>query len=78
MAYHYKNIITCTAINFFSVTLQKKQQKINTTKYSKIKLIFIPKTFQSKQGLVLLSKILRKHIRIYNKENKSNVNKRDL
>ena len=40
----------------FSVTLQQKQQKTNTTMYSKQKLSFIPKTFQSKQSTVLLSK----------------------
>ena len=62
----------------FSVTLQQKQQKRNTTMYSKHKLIFIPKTIRSKQSLVLLSKKLRKHIHIYNKENRSNVNQRDL
>ena len=44
--------------------------------YSKRKLSFIPKTFQGKQSLVLLSKKLLKRIHIYNKENKSNVNKR--
>jgi len=40
----------------FLVTLQQKQQKRNTTMYSKRKLSFIPKTFQGKQSLVLLSK----------------------
>ena len=52
----------------FSVTLQQKQQKTNTTMYSKQKLSFIPNHSKANKVLSYYLNTLWKHFHIYKKE----------